>query len=111
MKRGRQMSDPRAVDLLAIQYPHENVRVWMRNVAEWIRADASVHVDHVAPSNEPALKIRAALRQRMSFMSSAPSSPVVASARSFARPVHIVTSLPHNRRFAPSALIASSSMP
>src|ERR1035437_508288 len=97
MKRRRKMSAPRAIDLFAIQHANENLRIRVRHGPERIRPNERVDIDHAAPSNEPAPKIRAADRQRMSFMSSEPSNPVVSSARSLASPVHIVTSLPQSR--------------
>src|SRR6266571_608486 len=121
------MPHPRFVDLLAIQHAYERVRIRMRNVAERIRADESVDVGEHGywrgywllaigywlldgTLKLPGGKTRAAFFQRMALISSG-RSPITSSARSLAKPVSMVRSVPQSRRSGPSTARASSSMP
>ena len=74
IERRWQMTHPRALDSLAIEHAHENVRIRVRHGAKRIRADERVDVESRAwvqasegtCSRKIRRKMRAALRQRMS---------------------------------------------
>src|SRR5690349_8086265 len=97
MKRAWQMADPGTLEPVATQHSLQDFRIRVRNLAEGVWANQRVDVDHV---NAPFGKIRAAFFHRI-FSKCSPRTPMTSSARSFARPVHIVRSEPQSSRGGP----------
>src|SRR5262249_24059437 len=101
MERARQMSDPGAIEAIALDYALEDFRIRVWNVPERIRPDECVAIDQeriprgVYPEergdesagddtgNAFFGKIRVAFFHRM-FSRSSPLTPITSSARSFA---------------------------